>query len=177
MRNVAHAESKVKNKPLFKGPGSLIRSPSWRQKKRRREVSGGAVRCGARRAARVASHSVTFTCRLFLHTLPLNRVGQRGALDSPSTPEEAGGAGAPGSGLSASPCCARCRCRLLSGPPSAAAAAAPAAAVPVSGMLSIGEARRTMRVLFGRSCPSCASPAEGRAWGPRGGPSQGVKRV
>lgn len=91
---------------------------------------------------------------------------------SPSTPEVVCGGAEPGSGLSASPCGARCRCRELSGPspevvapPAAApAAAAPAAAVPVSGMLSISEERLRIKVFSGKSCSGVASQEEGKAW-------------
>lgn len=91
---------------------------------------------------------------------------------SPRTPEELCGGAALGSGLSAaSPGCIRCRCREFSepSPPAAAAAALAAAAVPVSGMLSISEERRKVKIFSGKLDRGVASQEEGRAWGWRGG--------
>lgn len=85
-------------------------------------------------------------------------------LDSPSTPEEACGGAAPGSGLSASPCWARCRCRELSGPSPAVVAALAAPADPVSGMLSISEEQLKMKIFSGKLCSGIASQEEGKAW-------------
>lgn len=127
----------------------------------KRTVPRGARRCGDRL---VSQHHV------HLPSL-LNRIvrSHRATLDSPSTPEEACGGAAPGSGLSASPCCARCLCRELSVPSPAvvaplAAAAAAAAPVPVSGMLSISEERRKMKIFSGKLCNGIASQEEGKAW-------------
>lgn len=115
---------------------------------------------GARRSA--------FTCPPFLRPLIKPHLSLRKeAHDSPSTPDEAGGGAAPGSGLSVSPCCTRCRCRELSAPsaavvaPLAAAAAAPAA---VSGMLSIREQRRKMKLFSGIQRCRVASQGDLEAW-------------
>lgn len=124
--------------------------------------------------ALVSYPNITFTCPLFLHNL-LNRIvqGKMGTNDLPSTPEEVGCGAAPGSGLSESACCARCRCRELSVPSPAVvaplAAAATAAPVPVSGMLSISEERRKMKIFSGKLSNGIASQEEGRAWVKRGG--------
>lgn len=132
-------------------------------KERCREVCDGAVL--------VSFPNIAFTCPLFLHAHPKPHrpKRERGTLDSPSTPEEACGGAAPGSGLSASPCCARCRCRELSVPSPAVAAplaaAAAAAPVPVSGMLCISEGRRKMKIFSGKLCNGIASQEEGKAWG------------
>lgn len=128
-------------------------------KERRREVCDGA--------ALASFPNITFTCPLFLHKTASSGA-KRGTLDSPSTPEEAGGGAAPGSGLSASPCCVRCRCREPSAPSTAVvaplAAAASAAPVPVSGMLSISEERRKVKLFSEKLCSGMASQGKGKAW-------------
>lgn len=125
-------------------------------------------RPGGRQKAAAARCPSAFTCPPFLRPLikphlPLRKE----AHDSPSTPDEAGGGAAPGSGLSVSPCCTLCRCRELSAPSAAvvapldAAAAAPAA---VSGMLSIREQRRKMKLFSGKQRCCVASQENLEAW-------------